>query len=369
VTPGQTAAMPGGNVPLDSLLEGHRAPAGPQDGMNHTLIVSGAGLGDGHHGDGHHGGGPAGWGHEPGGRYRPREPFLQRWLFSRRLVYLAGTLAVVIVVGLGAWWVTAGRFSTVPQVTGMAAGTAREELQNLGFTVHMGPGVRSNQVSRGNVVRTSPAIGARARKGSSITLIPSRGPIRARVPSVSGLKLSDAEAALTKAGLTLGRVTESASPTIPVGVVISTTPEAGKTWPETRPVVIVQSAGPPLPNLVNQQLTAAQQQAQQFGFQVNPVNDAKSNLPAGTIVSQSPRAGGPITSGEVVTVRVSIGPQLVNVPNVQGMSDQQAIAELQQAGFQVNVNQQGFGHRVFSYSPIGPAPRGSIINIFLGFGL
>jgi serine/threonine-protein kinase len=354
---------PEGNVPLDALLQGPRPAAGPQDGMNHTLIVSGAGLADGHHG-----GRADGWGHGPDGQYGRREPFLQRWLFSRRLAYVAAALAVIIVVGLVTWWVTSGRFSTVPQVAGMAKSTARQELKNLGFTVHMGPGVRSNQVSRGDVISTSPAIGARARKGSVITIIPSLGPIRAKVPSVTGMKLSDAEAALQKAGLKPGRVENSASPTIPVGVVISTSPEAGKTWPETRPVTIVQSAGPPLPNLVGQQLTAAQQQAQQFGFQVNPVNDAKSNLPTGTIISQSPRPGGPITQGEVVTIRVSTGPQLVNVPNVEGMSDQQAIAELQQAGFQVNVNQQGFGHRVFSYSPSGQAPRGSTINIFLGFG-
>ena len=94
----------------------------------------------------------------------------------------------------------------------------------------------------------------------------------------------------------------------------------------------------------------------------------RATCQAGTIISQSPKPGGPITSGEVVTIKVSTGPQLVNVPNVQGLLDQQAIAELQQAGFQVNVNQQGFGHRVFSYSPSGQAPRGSIINIFLGFG-
>ncbi|HMG63673.1 MAG TPA: PASTA domain-containing protein, partial [Streptosporangiaceae bacterium] len=360
---GPAGHAPDGSSPLDSLLQGPRPPAEPQDGLNHTLIVSGAGLADGHHG-----GGAPGWGHEPAGPYRPREPFLQRWLFSRRLAYLAGALAVVLVVGLVTWWVTSGRFSTVPQVTGMAKATAREELQNLGFTVRMGHGVRSNEVSRGDVVSTSPAIGARARKGSAVTLIPSLGPIRAKVPSVTGLKLSDAEAALQKAGLTPGRVKESASPTIPVGVVISTSPQAGKMWPETRPVVIVQSAGPPLPNLVGQQLTAAQQQGQQFGFQVNPVDDSKSNLPAGTIISQSPKPGGPITAGEVVTIRVSTGPQMVNVPNVEGLSDKQAIAELQQAGFQVNVNQQGFGHRVFSYSPSGQAPSGSTINIFLGFG-
>ena len=70
----------------------------------------------------------------------------------------------------------------------------------------------------------------------------------------------------------------------------------------------------------------------------------------------------------MVTIRVSAGPQLVAIPDVQGMPAQQAIAVLQQAGFQVNVDTLSRGHRVFGYNPTGQAPKGTTITIFVGFG-
>jgi eukaryotic-like serine/threonine-protein kinase len=306
--------------------------------------------------------------HGPAGYARSREPRLQRWLFSRRLAYLALTLAVVLIIGLVTWWVTDGQYVAVPQVSGMTKPTARIELRNLGFTVKTGHGVHDNAVPRGEVIRTDPAIGSRAHSGSVITLIPSLGPTLIQVPSVTGMKVADAEAALRRAGLTPGRVTSATSTTIPLGIVISTNPIAGLSWPQPRPVAIVESSGIPLPALVGQQQSAAQQQAQQDGFQLNPQQDTKSNQPAGTITGQSPRPGTPITPGEVVTIRVSAGPQMVNVPNVDGLFVQRAIALLQAAGFHVNVNSVGPGHRVFNYNPAGQAPKGSTITIFVGFG-
>jgi serine/threonine-protein kinase len=338
-------------------------PADPYGGVNHTLIVTGGELAGGY------GGEPlTGRVHGPAGVGRRREPRLQKWLFSRRLAYLALALAVVVILGLVAWWVVDGQYLAVPQVGGMAKATARTELRNLGFTVKTAHGVHDNAVPRGEVIRTDPAIGSRAHRGSAITLIPSLGPVLVQVPSVTGMKVADAEAALRRAGLTPGRVSSATSTTIPLGIVISTNPIAGLSWPQPRPVAIMESSGIPLPALVGQQESAAQQQAQQDGFQLNPEQDAKSNQPAGTITGQSPKPGTPITPNEVVTIRVSAGPPMVNVPNVDGLMVQHAISILQAAGFQVNVNTAGPGHHVFNYSPAGQAPHGSTITIFVGFG-
>jgi eukaryotic-like serine/threonine-protein kinase len=338
-------------------------PGDPYDGVNHTLIVTGGDLAGGY------GGEPlTGRVHGPAGIGRRREPGLQRWLFSRRLAYLALALAVVLVLGLLTWWLIDGQYVAVPRVDGMAKSTARTELRNLGFTVETAHGLRDNAVPRGEVIRTDPAIGSRAHRGSTITLVPSLGPVLIQVPSVTGMKVADAETALRRAGLTPGRVSSATSTTIPLGIVISTNPIAGLSWPQPRPVAIVESAGIPLPALVGQQESAAQQQSQQDGFQLNPEQDAKSNQPAGTITGQSPKPGTPITPGEVVTIRVSAGPQMVNVPNVDGLWVQHAISILQAAGFQVNVNAVGPGHHVFNYNPAGQAPQGSTITIFVGFG-
>ena len=364
------AAVPPAEFPW--FDQDNPVPGGP-GGTHHTLVVPAGGPGyDGlpygglPYGEGD---GPPAYPRRRAGRYRrDGEPVLQRWLFSRRLVYLTLTLVVVVIVGLIAWWVTDGQYVTVPQVSAMAAGTAGTELQNLGFVVKFGPARHDNAVAKGDVIQTDPAVGSSARRGAVVIVTVSTGPVMISVPQVTGLNQAAAEAALRKAGLTPGAVTKTASATIGAGIVISTTPVAGTSWPQTKPVGITVSAGPPLPSFVGQQFQAAQGQAQSGGYQLQQVPDASSSQPQGVITSQSPAPGTPITPGEVVVVHVSNGPPEVAVPDVQGLSVRAATHILEQAGFTVTVDSGLFGGgTVASYSPTGQAPQGSMITLTTGF--
>ena len=95
--------------------------------------------------------------------------------------------------------------------------------------------------------------------------------------------------------------------------------------------------------------------------------DANSQQPAGIITGQQPAPGATFQPGQTVVVQVSTGPQLVTVPDPIGMSVEQATQLLQAAGFQVKVNRFGFFNKVFDFSPVGQAPRGSTITLDVGF--
>jgi len=353
--------------------DGVRGPAGPapvpagSDGTNHTLVVPGGGMAQ----DGlPYGGVPYGDGEGPaftrrrGDGYRRRaEPLLQRWLFSRRFVYAALGVGAALIIGLIAWWVTTGQYVTVPPVRAMAVGTARTELENLGFAVKIGPSRHDNTIPLGAVIQTDPAIGASAHQGAVVTITASTGPVMISMPQVTGQPQAAAIAAIKKAGLTPGQIIPAAS-TIGAGTVISTNPVAGTSWPQPRPVTITVSAGPPLPSFVGQPVSAAQAAAQQGGYQINQVPDTNSTQPQGTVTSQLPAPGTPITPSEVVTVHVSTGPPQVPVPDVRGLPVDQATQILEQAGFQVNVA-RGLVNAgtVRRESPMGQAPKGSTITI------
>jgi serine/threonine-protein kinase len=348
--PGYERSMFSGPV-TDSL-----PPGSGQQATNHTMIVpTGAGDFD-----------------DDGGYRRPRrarrsrhtgEPWLQRWLFSRRIL----AVLAVILVAIGAWWFADGQYSAVPSVAGMSVSTARGDLTNAGLHVVTGTGRHSDTVPAGQVISTDPSAGARITHDGSVTIIPSLGPVLVTVPSVTGMTLAQAEHALKAAGLTFGQPTGQTSTSIPSGVVISTNPVAYQHWPENKPVSIVVSDGAPLPNFVGQQFSAAQATAAAGGYSLNQVTVSNSSQPAGTIIRQSPAASTPITSPEVVTVWVSAGPPEVAVPDVQGMTVGQADAALSAAGFQVSENQVTPGSKVISYSPTGQAPQGSTITIVVGF--
>jgi serine/threonine-protein kinase len=271
---------------------------------------------------------------------------------------------VAVFAALG-WWLASGRYTTVPQVSGLPVAAATAELHNAGLSVSARKTETSDSVAKGQVAGTSPAAGASVASGGHVTLLISVGPKMIMMPQVTGQNLSAAEAALRRAGLTPGTVTHQAAQSLPAGLVISTQPVAGTSWPQSKPVGIVVSAGPPVPNFVGQPLSAAQTWASQNGVRLVPLT-GPSSQPSGNIFKQSVAPGGPFTRGQVIQVTVSSGPPMVNVPNVDGMKLGNAIFELHKDGFQVQVDKFGPFDTVDHYSPNGQAPQGSTITIFTG---
>ncbi len=301
---------------------------------------------------------------EDGGRYlSDREPFLQRWLFSPRLLIVALVLVLGAGTAYGAWWLTSGRYTQVPVVAGYSVTQATATLTTDGFTVKRDTRLHSNTVPKGTVIGTSPV--GRTSKGASIAILVSAGPFTSTVPAVANDKLAAAQAALRRVHLTYA--TQKVGSDSPVGTVTGTNPPAGTSWPQTKTVTILVSSGPLIPEFIGQNVQAAMQWASQHGATLNQQPDHNSQQPPGTVTSQQPAAGTVLQPGETITVGVSTGPQMVNVPNVIGQSVQQATQQLQAAGFQVQVNRYGFLNKVFDFSPVDQAPRGSTIVLDVGF--
>ena len=338
----QGVRAPSANGHASGSYDTARFAGGREDASSHTLVVH----------------------REDGGRHLSRpEPLLQRWLFSPRLLVIVLVIALGAGLGLGGWWLTTGRYTQVPVVTGDSVTIATAALTAQGFTVKDSTQAPSNTVAKGKVLGTSPA--GRVSKGSAIALVVSSGPFTSVVPNVQHDQPGHAKAALQRVHLV--GVPQPVGSSFPVGSVVGTKPGAGTTWPQTKPVTIEVSAGSPLPSFLGENIQTAQQWAGQHGVTLNQQPDNNSQQPSGTITGQQPAAGGTVQPGETITVNVSAGPQNINVPNPIGMSVAAATQTLQQAGFQVQVNRYGPFGKVFDFSPVGQAPRGSTIILDVGF--
>ncbi|HOQ33590.1 MAG TPA: PASTA domain-containing protein, partial [Candidatus Hydrogenedens sp.] len=95
----------------------------------------------------------------------------------------------------------------------------------------------------GSVVSQNPAGGAQVPPGSAVDLVISTGPCPVTVPNVVGMSQSNAESAITEAGLTVGTVSQQCSNTIPEGVVISHSPLSGVQLPPGSSVDLTVSTG------------------------------------------------------------------------------------------------------------------------------
>jgi serine/threonine-protein kinase len=345
--------------------------AASPDGGSHTMVV-GAGYPD-FNGTGYDAGGGYGYPGRPGagGRHGDGEPFLQRWLFSRRLAYVLIALVLLLALAGGGWWLTSGRYTTVPAVTKMTAAAARQALRQAGFQVRTGSSVIDDGVPKGDVIAVSPS--GRALPGTTITLTLSQGPKMITVPPIPATdSVAQAQAALKAAGLTVASATKPVgAPGVPsdpvvIGAVAGTDPAAGTSWPDDEPVTVEVVAGLSLPDLTNQQISAVQSWAAENGVALD-VTDVSSSQTAGTVLSQSPKKGAILTSGQAVTVTVSSGPPEVTIPSVSGESCKQAQQQLRQAGFNVSVQQDFFfKNQAAGTSPSGQAATGSAVTLTCG---
>jgi serine/threonine-protein kinase len=332
------------------------APVAPS-AENHTMVVPG-----GYHGGPGHPSDPDYLGL---GYLEAPEPRLQRWIFSRRMAYAtAGVVALLVIIFAG-WYLASGQYTPIPAVAGLTESQAAATLQTDGFKVKVGQSVHDNTYAAGDVVSTSPS--GRATSGATIVLTISSGPKMITVPPVTGHSLNGAIAILQQAGLLVSTQPQDVgSQTAAVGTVAGTNPPAGTSWPANKTVYVEVVAGKPVPNLVGQDAAAVQADwASPNGVHLVE-NQVSSDQPAGTIVAQSPQPGSLLTQGETVTVSVSSGPAMVQVPNIQGQQIDQATQALQAAGFKVNAVRIGFGKRVAFYSPTGQAAQGSTVTVYYG---
>jgi beta-lactam-binding protein with PASTA domain len=157
------------------------------------------------------------------------------------------------------------------------------------------------------------------------------------VPQVDGQTLTQAEQAITRAGL---KYTVQKQPNATVGknIVIRTNPPNGNVVPAGTTVTINASSGPRMvavPNVKHLSVTEATSRLQAAGFQVAQQTANNSNAPPNTVVRQDPTAGSKAKFGSTVTIFVSAGGSLV--PDVVGDNYQVALGKLSNAGF-TNIN-------------------------------
>lgn len=285
---------------------------------------------------------------------------------------IAAVLAVLVVLGVGGgvWYINSGQFTKVPSLLGQTEKTAKERLSGAGLELKGVERAFSDTVDRGKVMSSDPKSGARIRGNGSVSLVVSRGPEIIQVPDVAGDRLAAAKQRLTKAGLLPGMVTKEFNDHVAAGEVVRTDPEAGTDRHPDSAVAIVVSKGSrvDVPDVTGLSVDDATDTLADEGLKVK-VKPGRVHSPEdeGDVAVQSPEEGAEAAEGDTVTLTISDGPRMVDVPDVVGMDVDDAEDELKAAGFDVKVDRGflSFSDKVSSQSVDGgdQAPEGSTITI------
>lgn len=191
----------------------------------------------------------------------------------------------------------------------------------------------------GVVIAQNPASGTEVLTGTQVRLNVSKGVEEIETPDVVNQPVEQAQQALTDAGLKV-EVTEQPSDTVPEGAVISQAPQAGVPVAKSSTVRLVVSSGPEqpeVPNVINQSEGEARAAIQGAGLGVDVAEQSSSTIAAGNVIDQDPAPGTRVDPGATVRIVVSSGPEAVQVPGVIGLSPDEAVAVLEDAGLRPNV--------------------------------
>ena len=221
----------------------------------------------------------------------------------------------------------------VPDLTGSSQTEALNDLQNLGFKV----GIENSahpEVPEGSVIKTQPPANTATSPDTLVTIIVSVGPEAYPIPYVVDLETDRAIFVIEESGFTIGQKIEVNDDNVPIGFVISQNPMAGKKMGPGSSVDLVISSGPSLivlGDLSKKSLEDATQILETLGLGFETVEEFSEDIEEGLVSGTLPEAGEIVTPEDIVTVIVSLGIK-IEVPEVEGLSYQDAIDKLEEAG-------------------------------------
>ncbi|MEV0356097.1 Stk1 family PASTA domain-containing Ser/Thr kinase [Nocardia sp. NPDC050697] len=93
-----------------------------------------------------------------------------------------------------------------------------------------------------------------------------------------------------------------------------------------------------VPDLSGKPAAQAQTSLQQLGFSVAIQEKPDARVAAGNVIATQPLGGSRADEGSTITVQVSTGPQQVQVPRLDGLTQQQAEQELNSKGLRLDPN-------------------------------
>ncbi len=305
---------------------------------------------------------------EGGPRHRPRR--------------LLAVLAVAVLAGLGAVGFLllrpgSPKSYSVTDYVGQRVDQVSNAVGPYGWDIQAEE-VFDESVEPGVVVRQNPT-GGSLRRGEQLVLWASKGPEPRGLPEVKNLPQADAEAALARAGLAAKVVGDAFDEAVPPGVVLSWSvadhPEyaVGQKVVKGTEVQLTLSKGPQprtRPSLKDLSWEQAQAKLTELGLvAVRQPDEFSDTVAAGIVERVEPPVGAKLNRGDAVNVWISLGPQLFDVPNLVGMSIEQAKAAIVNGGIFSPGSVTGpITGTVVAASPGAGEKqrRGTVINLTLG---
>ncbi|MEL6892942.1 MAG: PASTA domain-containing protein, partial [Actinomycetota bacterium] len=269
----------------------------------------------------------------------------------------------------------------VPALAGQPVDRALNQIAGNGWEISYEFERSDSFPTPEQVIRTEPEPGAELEEGEPFLIVRSQGPEFRLLPEVVDRSFDEAAVELTGLGLRVVEAPEREfSETLALGSVVSwqvvgdATLTAGDQILPGETVQLTLSAGPAprsVPSFAGNTLDEAVAAADQVQLRVvSGAGVFSDDVPEGRVVSQEPAAGAELARDGTITVQLSLGPDVVPLPDLEGLSFTDAQAALDEAGFVIGrllgTTAGTFVELTIEGDDVAPGtefPRGTVVDV------
>lgn len=249
------------------------------------------------------------------------------------------------------------KHTRVPSVAGMPQDDAIKLLQDatLGHKIQE---EYDNKIEEGYVISASKEADEIVEKHTTITLIVSKGAKHFDIPDVSGKGKDEARDTLKALGLNV-KVEYEANESVEIDKVIRTNPTAPEQLKYGDDITVFVSSGTDstdvtVPKVTGLSRDAAKASLESQGLKMGNVLEEFSDTEKNKISRQDIEPDSKVPAGTTVNLWISKGPEeKPKVPNIVGMTEDAARAELENAGLKLGKKEERHSDSV---------PKGQIIS-------
>ena len=244
------------------------------------------------------------------------------------LAVLSALLIVVTVLAFIAWQRLSDQYNPADKndvkiknyVGAIYSEELRDELKQLGFKVTLKPGAEGSRINE--IVRQMPEAGEERKKTSDLELVlyVYTGATTTILPDLSYRSYSSVRAEYT--GVYELEAVRVEDQNVPGEYVIRTDPPAGSEVEAGQKIKVYVSRGAnvareQVPNICGISAVAARQKLLECGFTLGKVEFVESDLPEGTVVTQSVTAFTEMPVNTEVDITISLGPPETEPPETE----------------------------------------------------
>lgn len=227
---------------------------------------------------------------------------------------------------------------TVPSVIDVAENDAIKRLEDIGLQVNISDRIYDENIIEGNVISQSIQSRRKVETGSIIDLVISKGQELIDVPKLIGLNINDTdiESILNKNDLVIGSIQEEENEA-EIGEIINQDPKYNEKIAKNSSINIIVSKGlgkTQVPNILGYDIDLIENVLKSVNLELGEVSYEDSEQKKNKVISQDPLVGTEVDAHSKVNIVVSTGnaeKNMVIVPNVQGLTEEEAIESIKNA--------------------------------------